>query len=66
MEIPYKPISRYKRIFLYILFLSCLNFSIICFDDIELNATLNNGIIELDSFYIINKIIGKKQKQINK
>jgi hypothetical protein len=65
MEIIYKPISRYKRIFLYILFLSCLNF-IICYDDIELNVTLNNGIIELDSFYIINKIIGKKQKQINK
>ena len=61
MEIIYKPISRYKRIFLYILFLSCLNF-IICYDDIELNVTLNNGIIELDSFYIINKIIGKKTK----
>ena len=34
----------------------------ICFDDIELDITINNGIFELDSFYIINKIIGKKTK----
>ena len=54
MEITYKSISLF-----YILFLSCLNF-IICFYDIELNIALNNGIIELYSFYIINKIIGKK------
>ena len=61
MEIPFKPIPRYKRTFFYIIFLSCLNF-IICINDIELNVVLNNGIIELDSFYIINKIIGKKKK----
>ena len=61
MEISFKPILIYKRTFSYIFFLSCLNF-IICFDDIELNFTLNNDIIELDSFYIINKIIGKKTK----
>ena len=61
MEISFKPILIYKRAFSYIFFLSCLNF-IICFDDIELDFTLNNDIIELDSFYIINKIIGKKTK----
>ena len=49
----------YKKVYFYILFLPNLNF-IICFDDIELDFTLNNGIIELDSTYIINKIIGKK------
>jgi hypothetical protein len=51
----------YKKAFFYILFLPYYNF-IICFDDIELDVTLNNGIIELDSSYIINKIIGKKTK----
>ena len=60
MEFPSKPIPRYKRVFFYIFFLSCLNF-IICIYDIELNFELNNNIIELDSFYIINKIIGKKE-----
>ena len=64
MENPFKTISRYKRAFFYLFFLYYLNF-IICFDDIELNVTLNNDIIELDSFYIINKIIGKKAK-VNK
>ena len=61
MEISFKPIFSHKRAFFYIFFLFCLNF-IICFDDIELDVTLNNGIIELDSFYIIKKIIGKKAK----
>lgn len=61
MEIPFKPIPKYKKHFLYIFFLSCLNF-VICFDDIELDVSLNNGIFELDSPYIINKIIGKKNK----
>ena len=61
MQIPSKPISRNKKAFLCILFLSCLNF-IISFEDIELTFSLNNNIIELDSFYIINKIIGKKTK----
>ena len=61
MEIPFKPISLYKINFFYIFFLSNLNF-IICFDDIELDIKLNNDIIELDSFYIINKIIGKKTR----
>ena len=61
MGILFKPILIYKRIFFYVFYLSCLNF-IICFDDIELDFTLNNDIIELDSFYIISKIIGKKAK----
>jgi len=61
MEIVFRPKLIYKRTFFYIFFLSSLNF-IICFDDIELEFTLNNDIVELDSFYIINKIIGKKVK----
>jgi len=61
MEISFKPISWYKKAIFYIFFLSCLNF-IICFDDIELDIILNNGIIELNSYYIITKIIGKKSK----
>ena len=61
MEIPFKPIPRHKIVFFYIFFLSIFYF-MICFDDIELDITINNGIFELDSFYIINKIIGKKTK----
>ena len=50
--------SSIRKAIYYLLLISCLN-RIINVDDIELIHTVNDqGIIELDSYYIINKITG--------